>query len=351
MKSLKKFLLTIVLVLFCMNLTGCVMLRYSQGGPQNGDVNAVRIYDSTQDVYDENMAMEDAEELIDDLDEESTLLEEDIIKVEFEVATDKTGSNYSTTITYSNLDISPKLDTAVSEAIIKFNNNKYIAGEFCAEGHIILDYSNSKSGVVVYALASYGEYGFRDNMFIKAGGSGAVPVILSFNIDNGQYILTSYFDVFEGANYVDLVTSHFPSQVQNRVLVISDSDKAALQVQERLQAKNYLIKIGRSATIGEESDLAMKYPDIDYAIIDELGKKYWDYPYWIGTLETLEDGERYVYETKWDGTGSGSGTITYTKYIYSTNEIVKTISVKIDKNNITQYQESVLILVENNSLQ
>ncbi len=51
----------------------------------------------------------------------------------------------------------------------------------------------------------------------------------------------------------------------------------------------------------------------------ELEKLY-GYPYWIGNLEKLEDGVRYLYEMDLD---KDAGEIIYTKSVYDTGEVAE----------------------------
>ena len=73
----------------------------------------------------------------------------------------------------------------------------------------------------------------------------------------------------------------------NRVVHPSDGDRAALQAQERKYAKQYLDSIGRTAVIGEYSDLEIEYPDISSENLDLIFNRYWEYPRWIGTEEKI----------------------------------------------------------------
>lgn len=244
--------------------------------------------------------------------------------------------------------VSDELDNAVGEAVINNNDGSYLDGECNAEGHIILKADESKSNITLYTLTTYGEYGFQNGMFIKVSGTGVIPVVITFSVDkDNTYILQSYIEPKDGSGYATSIKEMFPKELYNRVIPISDSDKAALQAQERKYAKNYLDSIGRTASIGEYTDLEIEIPDIPADTANVIFKRYWEYPYWIGTEEKIEDGVRYVYETQWKNYGNNDSMIYLTKYVYDTGEIIRTINVHIDDGEVQSTEEKVLKLVEN----
>ena len=50
-------------------------------------------------------------------------------------------------------------------------------------------------------------------------------------------------------------------------------------------------------------------------------EKLYNFPFYLGNVERVEDGVRWVYETAWESSGDGSGTATYTRYNAETGEI------------------------------
>lgn len=244
--------------------------------------------------------------------------------------------------------ISEELDDAVANAVITSNSGSYMDGECNAEGHIILDSSENSSYITLYALTTYGEYAFQNDMFIKISGTGVIPVAMTFLEDKDDgYILQSYKLPEDGEGYAASIKTLFPQELYNRVVHPSDGDRAALQAQERKYAEQYLDSIGRTAVIGEYSDLEIEYPDISSENLDLIFNRYWEYPRWIGTEEKIENGVRYVYETQWKNYGNNDSMVYLTKYVYDTGEIIRTINVHIDDGEVQATEEKVLRLIEN----
>ena len=137
----------------------------------------------------------------------------------------------------------------------------------------------------------------------------------------------------------------FPQSLYNRVLSISESDSNNLTSQERTYAKAYLNKIGRSARIAENAE--KEYVDVDAEVSNEVSKRYWEYPSWIGTQEKIENNVRYVYETQWKNYGGGDSMIYFTKYVYDTGEIIKSINVYIEDDKLASSEEKVTKIIGN----
>lgn len=248
-------------------------------------------------------------------------------------------------------NVDKELDVAVGNAVIDSNNGSFLEGEVKAEGHIILQQGTaSDDSIVIYALTMYGEYGFQNDAFIKISGTGAIPTVitLAYDEDNG-YALRSYSVPNDGSGYVDSVKEMFPKDLYNYVLSVSDSDLSSLQAKERKYAKAYLNKIGRSAVIGDYADIKYDFPQISDEASNEIFKRYSDYPDWIGTEERIEDGVRYVYETQWKNYGNDDSMIYFTKYVYGTGEIIKTVNVFIEDGVVQSSEEKVTRIIENSA--
>ena len=243
-------------------------------------------------------------------------------------------------------NIDAELDSAVGEAVFTGNEGTYLEGELQTEGHIVLDTSSVGGDTVVYALTMYGEYGFENDTFVKVAGSGTIPVVMTFGYskDSG-YQLKNYSVPTDGSGYVQSIKDMFPQSLYNRVLSISESDSNNLTSQERTYAKAYLNKIGRSARIAENAE--KEYVDVDAEVSNEVSKRYWEYPSWIGTQEKIENNVRYVYETQWKNYGGGDSMIYFTKYVYNTGEIIKSINVYIEDDKIASSEEKVTKIIGN----
>ncbi len=196
------------------------------------------------------------------------------------------------------------LSPLVAEAIIQDNENGYLEGECSGEGHMILGSSISGGKLKVYALTMYGNYGFQNGMFIKLSGSGVIPAVLTFEKDGSDYKLLEIEYPQDGANYTKSIRRMFPLQYRSAALRCESAYNGLLS-QERSYAEEYLKTIGREAKIGE-------YKDLNIVLLTDLGvsvdvsnelirdERLGEYPYWTGTAEYLENGERYVRSLSYD---------------------------------------------------
>lgn len=257
----------------------------------------------------------------------------------------------SSTEAYRMYNVNNELNVAVGNAVIDSNAGSFLEGELQAEGHIILQQEEQSDDTeVIYALTMYGEYAFQNDELVKISGTGAIPAVITFSYDKDSgYSLRSYSVPNDGSGYVDSVKEMFPKDLYNYVLSVSDSDMSNLQAQERKYAKSYLNKIGRSAVIGDSADINYDYPDISAEASSDIFKRYWEYPSWIGTEEKIEDGVRYVYETQWKSYSNDDSMIYFTKYVFGTGEIIKTINVFIEDGVVQSSQEKVSRIIENST--
>lgn len=136
-------------------------------------------------------------------------------------------------------NINTSLDLAVSEAILSENAGKYIAGECRGEGHIILDTDSDADTVTVYAVTSYGEYGFNGDDFIKLSGNNNVPAAITLRLnDDNTYTLVGYREPDSGMGYSDSVREFMPEETWDIVFGNAASD--TLTALEKRYADAYL---------------------------------------------------------------------------------------------------------------
>lgn len=227
------------------------------------------------------------------------------------------------------------LDEAVGMAVLSTNADKYATQECVAEGHILLETEQEGTKTTAYALTMYGEYGFENGAFIKGSGSGLIPAVMTFSYDekNG-YVLEDCQYPMDGSYYVSSIQELFPEKYSDRCIVHRDDDIEELTRQERIYAGDYLNRLGRTAKIGDYADaghLLLTDAGVSVEVSNHLAELEKDllygYPYWIGNLERLEDGVRYVYEMSLD---KKAGEIIYTKSVYDTKEVVE--QIRIDMN-------------------
>ncbi len=225
---------------------------------------------------------------------------------------------------YENLD----WDQMMAETIMEANKDRYPGYECVGEGHIILDTELEENVMTVYALTMYGEYQFHnDDQFVKSAGSGVIPCVLEFMVnEKGAYKWKDIAWPTDGAGFVESVHELFPEEWWDACITPSEDTKAELIKQERVYAQDYLLSIGRDAQIGD-------YSDFEHVMMTEIGvsveasnalleEEKWigNYPNWVGTVETLENETRYVYEKAVD---VEVGKIVLTKTEYGSEEPVE----------------------------
>ena len=77
------------------------------------------------------------------------------------------GSLFSFSACGQSIPAKEELSRLVADAILSDNSDAYHSGECCAEGHKILGSQFSGDRLKVYALTMFGNYGFRNDMFVK----------------------------------------------------------------------------------------------------------------------------------------------------------------------------------------
>lgn len=206
---------------------------------------------------------------------------------------------------------------AVARAI-KSRSSSYLQGETVTEGHIILDTEEQKGTVKVYAISSVGVFGFENGIFTKISGSGVVPTVMTFSKNQqGGYELLEYKEAEDGSGYTSSIKKMFPRRLQDRVRSTHD-DYSNLKKQQEEQAQEYLRSIGRAAEV--RAHVKKKRPNIDVEASNKLFAEYTKNdaflnacPYWLGTRECIENGQRFIYETSQSKTGDGCDLITFRK--------------------------------------
>lgn len=198
-----------------------------------------------------------------------------------------------------NTPTADELSKLTAKAILSDNADVYCEGECCAEGHIVLGNELSDNLLKIYALTMYGNYGFRNDIFIKVSGSGIVPAVLTFEKEGTDHKLQGIEYPQDGAEYRESIKRMFPLKYHMQVLHYSESHNASLESQEKRYAEKYLKSMKRDAEIGEFSDLnAVLLTDmgVDVEVSNKLirDERLCQYPFWVGTAEFLENRKRYV---------------------------------------------------------
>ncbi len=233
-----------------------------------------------------------------------------------------------------------KRDKAIADAIMGKNREDYLEGECSAQGHVLLATQRSENGnsqrTVLYLLTTYGEYGFENNNFVKISGTGIIPVKLTLDADNH---VVEYWTPQDGSYYAPDIKKTFPEELYSRVIPDLDTYRVSMEQctkQEESYAQTYLNSIGRKAKIGDENDFEQKRPDISANAWDQILKDVSSvYPTYIGTREKVENGKRYLYETKWESSGKEKGQLVFQKQEYQTKKIENKIIVNVDGDKVT----------------
>lgn len=212
----------------------------------------------------------------------------------------------------------PNMDDAVGKAILE-GSGLYAKGETATEGHIILDTVRDNGLIKVYAIASYGEFGFENGVFTKVSGSGAIPTVITFSLEEyGDYALLEYREPMDGEYYRDSIKEMFPRRLHRRALS-ADIDYPALAGQQEVQAREYLKSIGREARVSadyvekELADINVEASNKLFADMASNDPLLNNCPYWLGTKELIMGGVRYIYETSQSKSGDGYDLITFQK--------------------------------------
>ncbi len=227
---------------------------------------------------------------------------------------------------------SANLDEMISEAILAQEGEHYASGECAGEGHIVLDSEeetlDEKVTLTVYALTMYGEYQFQDGNFVKESGTGVIPAVMTFTVEDGNYGLKNYRLPEDGGRYVDSIQEMFPERLWNDCISPSDKQHGELTRQERTYAEAYLKEIGREAQIGD-------YRDFEHTLLTDAGvsvevsnsisenKDLGAYPFWLGNVERLEGKIRYRYSMELD---QEKNRIVFQKYDMDNEKVEETVS-------------------------
>lgn len=208
----------------------------------------------------------------------------------------------------------------LQRAILQRNAGEPQTGEECpAAGVIVLGASVEGSETVYYCLTRYGNFGFENGYLTKVSGTGTIPVRMRFDQDMN---LIEYTVPMDGSYYESSIREMFPDDLQAAALSPAEAIENQLTAQEMEYARAYLEKIGREAEIvyNWRLEKGCEMPEISAQASNQLPEQFPMYPYWIGTVERIENGVRYVYETSWQASGPETGTIRFSKYAYGAGE-------------------------------
>lgn len=226
----------------------------------------------------------------------------------------------------SHCNIDKELDSAVSKAIMDTSSDGY-NGEFKTESHMIYDFEEKGEKTTVYLWADVSSFGFLDGFFTEVGG-GSNPLVLTFKKGETGFELVEHQEPEDGSHYGSSIKKMFPRRLEKNALNGPNArEREVMWNNQVLQALNYLSSINRSATVCKYSDIEY-HPLSSYGVSTEVENKLlirdFESNLGVGNHETIEEGTRYVYQTDFD---QSNDWITYTKFEFDTNKIVKFIAV------------------------
>lgn len=115
------------------------------------------------------------------------------------------------------------VDTAIHNAIMEHNKDRYYKGAFACESHTVLateagGAANSEEieTLTVYALTLYEEYNLSEEGIQSVSG-GCGPVALTFNVTENGYELSEYWEPGDGSQYSDDIRKKFPENILDEV--------------------------------------------------------------------------------------------------------------------------------------
>ena len=230
-------------------------------------------------------------------------------------------------LSVSGYDDSVERDDRISRIILEQNRGRYLEGECVGEGHVLLGTEQVDSTDIYYLVTTYGEYGFENGRFVKVAGTGAIPTRITIDRANNA---VEYRQPLDGGLYMSSLEEIFPKEYIEAATDKNGELYARCEVDEQQYAYEYLEKINRrDAGIGYDNGRDYLLDDMNTDASNKLLDLYYEYPYWIGTLEKIEDGVRYVYKKSWTGEGGGDGVVTYEKYRFDNNQIAERAVIKV----------------------
>ena len=229
------------------------------------------------------------------------------------------------------------LDKAISLAINDYYKPKFYQGEFSTSAHVNIAVYEDNSTTTVYTYSDYMSFQFQNGIFEQCSRV-KMPLKLIFEKDIYKNYTLSKIQA-PNDNYNESLQNLFSTDLIAKLDIIK-SDKTQLKIIEddiSQTLKKYLLSIGR-----ENSKISYSYQEKIYPSInkknadtyDIIYKSYSDFPYYIGTLEKIENNVRYEYSTKHEKQ-KDSDIITYTKKDIASDNVIESIKLQISDKKLT----------------
>lgn len=115
------------------------------------------------------------------------------------------------------VEVDEALENAISSAVILHNkDNFWISGEsentYSTEYHNVLKVENYGETTEVYLISHYAEYQYLDHEIQITGGRRG-PCVITFDVDQGKYMMRDYWEPKDGALYRQSILERFPEDL------------------------------------------------------------------------------------------------------------------------------------------
>lgn len=222
----------------------------------------------------------------------------------------------SNAFTGTEYTVDAALENAVSQEVIKHSDGRYKKGTFAAENHEILRAElieeNGKQTVKVYLIAAYTEYlAFGKEALPYRGGEN--PTVITFEIENGNYIPKDFWEATSVAGYADSIREGFHSDIAEKIIrkeidpqLWVENEKKAAEYYSAANEKYFAssdiegvsVSVKTFATAAEEPYIEYEVANngkADIAIAVDDTVKLYEYDNWYDVkkiLSTLPDDDR-----------------------------------------------------------
>lgn len=237
-------------------------------------------------------------------------------------------------VDYSTVKLpSSNLDDAINNAIVANNKGKFYGGEFATASHILLSTETDDQNTIANVYMKYHEFQFENGIFEVC--SGAVhPAKIIFTKDiYSNYTMINYQNPDDGSLYKVSLQKMFSDEDLVKIDEIEANETMKQELDDKIvgSVKDYLTYIGRS-----DATIALTYQEKNYPpletknaiLYDILYKAYSEYPYYVGSIERIEEGTRYEYKTEYEKSGT-SDIFTYTKTNVADKSVLEKTKIEI----------------------
>lgn len=240
---------------------------------------------------------------------------------------------------------SNNLEESISNAIIEFNKERFYTGEFATQGHITLGTDVEGTKTTAYVYQSYAQFQFENKIFERCSGVVS-PVSISFTKDKyGNYKLFEYHEAKEGNMYDVSLQELFPENIIEQIQLYNSNESQLEGINNQIitSVKDYLKEINR-----EDAKIALNYQEKHYPplssqnseIYDILYKAYSDFPYYVGSIEKINNHIRYEFVTDYQK-DEQADIFTYKKTNLNSGSVEEQVKIQIKNGELSALEGKV----------